>query len=73
MKKEWPSTYTAASLLSEKQKSSFVSNPVSQNSEEVRKFKERFMSLEGKDLDEFLMIYARPLHNKEKASLSTGP
>ena len=69
----WPSTYTAASLLSEKQKSSFVSNPVSQNSEEVRKFKERFMSLEGKDLDEFLMIYARPLHNKEKASLSTGP
>ena len=68
----WPSTYTAASLL-EKQKSSFVSNPVSQNSEEVRKFKERFMSLEGKDLDEFLMIYARPLHNKEKASLSTGP
>jgi len=68
----WPSTYTAASLLSEKQKSSFVSNPVSQNSEEVRKFKERFMSLEGKDLDEFLMIYARPLHNKEKASLSTG-
>ena len=69
----WPSTYTAASLLSEKQKSSFVSNPVSQNSEEVRKFKERFMSLEGKDLDEFLMIYARPLYNKEKASLSTGP
>ena len=69
----WPSTYTAASLLSEKQKSSFVSNPVSQNSEEVRKFKERFMTLEGKDLDEFLMIYARPLHNKEKASLSTGP
>ena len=69
----WPSTYTAASLLSEKQKSSFVSNPVSQNPEEVRKFKERFMSLEGKDLDEFLMIYARPLHNKEKASLSTGP
>ena len=69
----WPSTYTAASLLSEKQKSSFVSNPVSQNSEEVRKFKERFMSLEGKDLDEFLMIYARPLHNKEKTSLSTGP
>ena len=69
----WPSTYTAASLLSEKQKSSFVSSPVSQNSEEVRKFKERFMSLEGKDLDEFLMIYARPLHNKEKASLLTGP
>ena len=69
----WPSTYTAASLLAEKQKSSFASNPVSQNSEEVRKFKERFMSLEGKDLDEFLMIYARPLHNKEKASLSTGP
>ena len=40
---------------------------------ELMYFKKRFKSIDPDIVHECLMIYARPLINKEKARLSTGP
>ena len=68
----WPSTLAAARLLNDKG----VYIPFNHDHEDVSKdlnaIKQRCSSLEGEELKEFLMIYARPLINKEKANLSTG-
>lgn len=67
----WPSSEMAISLLPELNYS-FDGNHKFTN-EEVIKFKTRFEYLNDKTLKECLMMYARPLLNKEKARLSPGP
>ena len=67
----WPSSEAALSLLPELN-DSFDSNQKFTN-EELIKFKKRFEYLNDKILEECLMMYARPLLNKEKARLSSGP
>ena len=67
----WPSSEAALSLLPELN-NSFDGNQKFTN-EELIKFKKRFEYLNDKILEECLMMYARPLLNKEKARLSSGP
>jgi len=67
----WPSSEAALSLLPELN-DSFDGNQKFTN-EELIKFKKRFEHLNDKILKECLMMYARPLLNKEKARLSSGP
>ena len=67
----WPSSEAALSLLPELN-DSFDGNQKFTN-EELIKFKKRFDYLSDKNLKECLMMYARPLLNKEKARLSSGP
>ena len=67
----WPSSKAALSLLPELN-DSFDGNQKFTN-EELIKFKKRFEYLNDKILEECLMMYARPLLNKEKARLSSGP
>tara|TARA_B000000477_G_scaffold8440_1_gene6924 strand:+ start:4170 stop:5306 length:1137 start_codon:yes stop_codon:yes gene_type:complete len=67
----WPSSEAALSLLPELN-DSFDGNQKFTN-EELIKFKKRFEYLNDKILEECLMMYARPLLNKEKARLSSGP
>ena len=67
----WPSSEAALSLLPELN-DSFDGNQKFTN-EELIKFKKRFEYLNDKILEECLMMYARPLLNKEKARLASGP
>ena len=67
----WPSSEAALSLLPELN-NSFEDSQKFTN-EELIKFKKRFEYLNDKILEECLMMYARPLLNKEKARLSSGP
>ena len=67
----WPSSEVALSLLPELN-DSFDGNQKFTD-EELIKFKKRFDYLSDKNLKECLMMYARPLLNKEKARLSSGP
>ena len=67
----WPSSEAALSLLPELN-NSFEGSQKFTN-EELIKFKKRFEYLNDKILEECLMMYARPLLNKEKARLSSGP
>ena len=71
--KVWPISYAAISLLPD-----LKFNPSSiEEEKELRKelmyFKKRFKSVDPDIAYECLMTYARPLINKEKARLSTGP
>ena len=67
----WPSSEVALSLLPELN-DSFDGNQKFTD-EELIKFKKRFDYLSDKNLKECLMMYARPLLNKDKARLSSGP
>ena len=67
----WPSSEAALSLLPELNDSFDGSQKFT--NEELIKFKKRFEYLNDRILEECLMMYARPLLNKEKARLSSGP
>ena len=67
----WPSSEVAMSLLPELNYS-FDGNYKFTNKELI-KFKTRFEYLNDETFKECLMMYARPLLNKEKARLSPGP
>ena len=67
----WPSSEIALSLLPELN-DSFDGNQKFTD-EELIKFKTRFEQLNDETLRDCLMTYARPLLNKEKARLSSGP
>ena len=71
--KVWPISYAAISLLSDIK----FSSPSFEKDIELKKesmyFKKRFKSVNPDIVHECLMTYARPLINKEKARLSTGP
>ena len=67
----WPSSEAALSLLPGLNDSFDANHKFTK--EELIKFKKRFEHLNDKILKECLMMYARPLLNKEKARLSSGP
>ena len=71
--KVWPISYAAISLLPDIK----FSSPSFEKDIELKKesmyFKKRFKAVNPDIVHECLMTYARPLINKEKARLSTGP
>lgn len=71
--KVWPISYAAISLLPDLQfNSSSIKQDIKTN-KELMYFKKRFKSIDPDIVHECLMTYARPLINKEKARLSSGP
>ena len=71
--KVWPISYAAISLLPDLQLSASFIKQDAETKKELMYFKKRFKSIDADIVHECLMTYARPLINKEKASLSTGP
>ena len=69
----WPSNHTAVSILP-KLNNNYLTMEVSPESQTSHSyFKNRFKNLNFQQKEEMLMIYARPLINKEKARLTSGP
>ena len=72
--KVWPISYAAISLLPDLQfNPSSIKQEIRITNKELMYFKKRFKSVDPDIVHECLMTYARPLINKEKARLSTGP
>lgn len=71
--KVWPISYAAISLLPDLQLSASFIKQDAETKKELMYFKKRFKSIDPDIVHECLMTYARPLINKEKARLSTGP
>ncbi|MDG2019537.1 MAG: 1-acyl-sn-glycerol-3-phosphate acyltransferase [SAR86 cluster bacterium] len=71
--KVWPISYAAISLLPDLQLSASSTKQDTETKKELMYFKKRFKSIDPDIVHECLMTYARPLINKEKARLSTGP
>ena len=71
--KVWPISYAAISLLPDLQLSASFIKQDAETKKELMYFKKRFKSIDPDIVHESLMTYARPLINKEKARLSTGP
>ena len=71
--KVWPISYAAISLLPDLQLSASFIRQDAETKKELMYFKKRFKSIDPDIVHECLMTYARPLINKEKARLSTGP
>ena len=71
--KVWPISYAAISLLPDLQLSASSIKQDAETKKELMYFKKRFKSIDPDIVHECLMIYARPLINKEKARLSSGP
>ena len=69
----WPSNHSAFSFIPELESSSSLYDSSIKNTKEYNFFKKRFSLLDSNERTEFLMTYARPLINKEKARLSSGP
>lgn len=71
--KVWPISYAAISLLPDLQFNSLSIKQDIKTNKELMYFKKRFKSIDLEIVHECLMTYARPLINKEKARLSSGP
>ena len=71
--KVWPISYAAISLLPDLQLSTSSTKQDTETKKELMYFKKRFKSIDPDIVHECLMTYARPLINKEKARLSSGP
>ena len=71
--KVWPISHAAISLLPDLQFSASSIKQDAETKKELMYFKKRFKSIDPDIVHESLMTYARPLINKEKARLSTGP
>ena len=69
----WPISYAAISLLPDLKFSPSSIEKEKDLKKESMYFKKRFKSVDPDIVHECLMTYARPLINKEKARLSTGP
>lgn len=69
----WPSNHTAASILPNLS-SNYINMEVSaENQNSLSYFKDRLSNLNSQQKEEMLMTYARPVFNKERARLATGP
>jgi hypothetical protein len=69
----WPSNHTAASILPNLS-SNYLNMEVSpENQNSLSYFKDRLSNLNSQQKEEMLMTYARPVFNKERARLATGP
>jgi len=71
--KIWPVSYSAICLLKENNFESDLYDPTFVNSDSYRFLQDRTKSLSTEEKKELLLTYARPLINKEKARLASGP
>ena len=71
--KIWPVSYSAICLLKEINFESDLYDPTFVNSDSYRFLQDRTKSLSTEEKKELLLTYARPLINKEKARLASGP
>ena len=69
----WPSNLTAVSMLPELNTNYLTIEESAENQNSLSYFKDRIGNLNSQQKEELLMIYARPLFNKEKARLTSGP
>ena len=69
----WPSTQAALDLLPDINIQKEISDSISDMPSKISMLEKRCANLKPEERNEFLMTYARPIVNKEKARLSSGP
>ena len=69
----WPSNQAALDLLTDVNIQSEITDQISEVYSEISILEKRCTTLKPDERDEFLKTYARPVINKEKARLSSGP
>jgi len=69
----WPSNYSALSLLPKIKKDYLQEEQRVENQKSLSYFSDKLKNLDSTQKEEMLMIYARPIINKEKARLAPGP
>ena len=69
----WPSNHSALSLLPKIKKDYLQEEQRVENQKSLSYFNDKLKYLDSTQKEEMLMIYARPIINKEKARLATGP
>ena len=69
----WPSNHSALSLLTKIKKDYLQEEQRLENQKSLSYFNDKLKNLDSTQKEEMLMIYARPIINKEKARLAPGP
>ena len=69
----WPSNHSALSLLPKIKKDYLQEEQRVENQKSLSYFRDKLKNLDSTQKEEMLMIYARPIINKEKARLAPGP
>ena len=69
----WPSNHSALSLLPKIKRDYLQEEQRVENQKSLSYFSDKLKNLDSTQKEEMLMIYARPIINKEKARLATGP
>ena len=69
----WPSNHSALSLLSKIKTDYLQEEHRVENQKSLSYFNNKLQNLDSTQKEEMLMIYARPVINKEKARLAPGP
>ena len=69
----WPSNQAAIDLLPEINIQQEITDSISEMPSKISILEKRCANLKPEERNEFLMTYARPIVNKEKARLSPGP
>jgi len=69
----WPSNHSALSLLPKIKKDYLQEEQRVENQKSLSYFNDKLKYLDSTQKEEMLMIYARPIINKEKARLAPGP
>ena len=69
----WPSNQAALDLLPEINIQQEIIDTISDMTSKISILEKRCANLKPEERNEFLMTYARPIVNKEKARLSSGP
>ena len=69
----WPSNHSALSLLPKIKKDYLQEEQRVENQKSLSYFSDKLKNLDSTQKEEMLMIYARPIINKEKARLAPGP
>ena len=69
----WPSNHSALSLLPKIKKDYLQEEQRVENQKSLSYFSDKLKNLDSTQKEEMLMIYARPIINKEKARLASGP
>ena len=69
----WPSNLAALDLLPDTNIQTVITESTSDMSAKISILEKRCKTLKSDERNEFLKTYARPIINKEKARLSSGP
>ena len=69
----WPTNQAALDLLPEINIQQEITDSISDMPSKISMLEKRCANLKPEERNEFLMTYARPIINKEKARLSSGP